>query len=381
MMLVALPSPARADDRLELTPPKPRGLVVESVDTAFSAYVQDGIGYQSKAGQAPPFLGAGSERLTVFQPQFLVVLRQNEHLTHRIWVPIDVVTSASANAIDSGKPPDMLSQASRQNQAIALDWTTIYQSAKAVTASAHNAFHVEENFRSWSTGVGGTAGFVDDLTVVSANAIEIFDWFSGFDVVGNKTGRVNRATTSGNVGLTQILTPTTVAHVNYGLSSQIGTLSNTWNSLPLDTGQRLTEQVPRHRTRHALVARFAQWLPWDGALKGFYRFYADDWGLVAHTAEVQLLQRLSPQLYARGSYRWYTQTGVDFFTLLGDPRNSFYTADSDLGRLDTQTAGFKLSAELPQLFQGCHVDLGYERYWRSDGLTVSVALWQAGARF
>jgi hypothetical protein len=72
---------------------------------------------------------------------------------------------------------------------------------------------------------------------------------------------------------------------------------------------------------------------------------------------------------------------VDFFTTLADRSFRYFTADSDLGAFDSHTAGFKVSAELPMLFRGAHIDAGYERYWRTDGLTVNVALWQAGARF
>jgi hypothetical protein len=157
-------------------------------------------------------------------------------------------------------------------------------------------------------------------------------------------------------------------------------MSNTWNSVPA-TFERVMEHVPRHRVRHAIVGRFAQWLPWDGALKGFYRFYGDGWGIVAHAVEGQLLQRLSPLLYVRGSYRFYTQTPADFFTTLMRGTEPVFTADSDLGRFDSHTVGGKVTAEIPWVFHGGHIDMGYERYWRTDGLTVNVALWQAGARF
>jgi hypothetical protein len=377
--LLVAPTRARADELATLTLPKPRGLHVESVETAFTAYEQKGFGFQSKAGSRS-ILDAGSERLTVFQPQVLVMLRQDERITHRLWVPIDVVTSASANAIDRGRV-DTLSNASRQNQAIALDWTTTYDVPRAFAVSSRSVVHIEENFRSIASGLAATVSLADDNATLAASANQAFDWFSVYDVLGYKHGRQTRSTTNGNIGLTQILTPTTVAHVNYGLSAQSGEMSNTWNSVPDVTGTRIQEHLRRHRIRHAFVGRFAQYLPWDGALKGFYRFYVDDWGLVAHAAEVQLLQRLTPIVYIRGSYRFYRQTAVDFFTTLADRSMAYYTADSDLGAFDSHTVGGKVTVELPILMRGAHVDAGYERYWRTDGLRVNVALWQAGGRF
>lgn len=376
-------SSARADEPIAPKPPPPNlsTFTIESFDTALTAYQQRGHGYQSKAGQKS-LSDPGSSALEVFQPQLLVVARQGEHIVHRFWMPIDIVTSASANAIDRGRGagPDMVSNSSRQNEAAAIDWHVAYETPRWTT-SIHNNLHVEENFGSWTAGIGATFNLADNDATVSASANQVLDWFSGYDGFGNKIGRQQRGTSNANVGLTQILTPTTIVHANYGLSTQSGTLSNTWNTAPFDLGFRLAEVVPRNRIRHALVGRFAQWLPWNGTLKGFYRYYTDDWGVRAHAIEGQLLQRIHPLVYLRGSYRFYSQTAVDFFTTHAVLSDTFFTADSDLAKFTSQTVGGKAVFELPFLFKGAHADVGYERYWRSDGLRVNVALWQGGARF
>lgn len=371
---------ARAEEREPATEKqKAHSFQIESVDVAWTAYEQRGKGYQSKAN-SKYLTDPGDASLTVFQPQLLVVARQNEHITHRFWMPIDFVTSASANAIDRGRNVDVITNSSRQNEAISFDWQVAYQAAKW-SAQVHNDIHLEENFRSWASGMGATLNLADDSATLSGSVNEVLDWFSGYDGMGFKTGRQNRSTSNANLGFTQVLTPYTVVHANYGASFQSGTMGNTWNSVPLVTGERIAERLPFSRWRHAVVGRFAQWLPWDGALKGSYRFYVDNWGVVAHAVEGQLLQRVHPYLFLRGSYRFYKQNGVDFFSTLAQGTENRFTADSDLGPFDSHTVGFKLVAELPFVFNGCHVDAGYERYWRTDGLSVNVALWQAGARF
>lgn len=283
--LAALPGVARADDARD----RPRVLALE---TALTAYEQDGRGYQSQA--AEKIDEPGSERLTVFSPQILLLVRQSARLVHRVWVPLDVVTSASANATDvRRKAPDVMSQASRQNQAGTLDWTSTYTARRGTDATLRSAFHIEENFRAWTVAGGGTQSLADDNATVSGSASHTYDWFDTYDPVGHRLGRSSRTTTHGTLGATQLLGPTTVAHASYGLSVQYGTLGNTWNTVPFDYEKRGNEDLPRVRTRHAVSARFAQWLPWDGALKGYHRVYADDWGLVANTTEVQLHQRFT----------------------------------------------------------------------------------------
>jgi hypothetical protein len=378
--LLLLASTASAEEREPVTEKsKARSFEIESVDVAFTSYEQRGKGYQSKAN-SKYLTDPGNAGLTVFQPQILVVARQNEHITHRFWAPIDFVTSASANAIDRGRKVDVITNSSRQNESLAVDWRVAYEASKW-QSSLHYNVHIEENFRSWAAGIGAQLSLADDNATLSGSVNEVLDWFSGYDGLGFKTGRVNRSTSNANAGFTQVLTPYTVVHANYGLSFQSGVLGNTWNTVPLVTGDRVAEKLPDNRWRHAVVGRFAQWLPWDGALKGFYRFYVDNWGVVAHAAEGQLLQRVFDHLYVRASYRFYTQTAVDFFTTLTDGNSSIFTADSDLARFDSQTVGFKLVADVPWVWSGAHVDAGYERYWRTDGLRVNVGLFQAGARF
>lgn len=358
---------------------KAHSFQIESVDVAISTYEQKGRGYQSKANSRS-LTEPGDAALTVFQPQVLVVARQDDHIVHRFWMPIDFVTSASANAIDRGRNPDVITNSSRQNEAIAFNWQIAYQAARW-QSQLHNDIHVEENFRSWAAGLGAQVSLADDNATLSGSVNEVVDWFSGYDGVGFKTGRVNRSTSNANGGITQILTPYTVVHANYGVSFQSGVMGNTWNSVPLVSGDRVAERLPFSRWRHAVVGRFAQWLPWDGALKSSYRFYADNWGVVAHAAEGQLLQRVHSSFFVRGSYRYYRQTAVDFFTTLTSGTDLRFSADSDLGRFDSHTLGFKLVFETPSVWRGAHIDAGYERYWRTDGLHVNVGIFQAGARF
>src|SRR5262249_22157289 len=159
----------------------------------------------------------------------------------------------------------------------------------------------------------------------SATVNETLDWFDKYTFTGRHNGHAARSTTMFGVGATQLLSTTTVAHVDYGLTVQSGQLGNGWNTVPLATGTLSLEVLPRVRRRHAVVARVAQWLPWNGALKGFYRFYADDWGITAHTGELELYQRITSFSYLRLSYRLHHQTGASFFSTRAPPLSLYMT--------------------------------------------------------
>ena len=181
-----------------------------------------------------------------------------------------------------------MSTASRSNEAGSVDWTIKYKASDKTSFSVRNGLHEEENWRSWNTGFGFTHSMAEDNTVIEGGVNQVSDWFDKYTLQGAHDGHTSRSTSSFSAGVTQLLSPTTVVHLDYGITFQRGQLSNGWNIVPLTTGDVALEIVPPTRLRHSLVARVAQFLPWNGAAHAFYRFYVDDWGIVAPTAEAEL---------------------------------------------------------------------------------------------
>jgi hypothetical protein len=353
-------------------------LHIESVAARFSGFDQHGFGYQSQAG---PVRGPGNERLTVLEPQFEIVATQGDRLTHRLWIPLDVVTNASPNGISQAA--DVVSSASRHVEGGTIDWASTYRATPALDVSMRSGIHLENPFRSWYAGLGATRAFADQNTVVGGNVVGILDWFDLFDIHGNRQGRTQRSTTTGSVSFTQVLSPTTVATLNYGITVQEGQLGNTWNSVPLADGTRGPELLPSERVRHALVARVAQYLPWNGALRLYYRFYADDWGVAAHSVEGLLNLRITRTLYIGALYRFHTQTGPYFFTINAPLDAPLRVADSDLAPLQSNTIGGKLVGDVPVngVVRSLHYELEYDRYVRTNDLQMNIVSCALGLRF
>jgi hypothetical protein len=357
---------------------------IESLRVRYTQFAQTGLGYQSAAG--PPGK-PGSEWLRVEQPQAEVTARLGERVTERIWVPVDIVTAASPDHSRYGKPydaVDTVTTASRTTPSSTLDTFTTYRADRATDFTMRAAFHIEEPFESWIVGLGASRSFAEDNTVVGASANQILDWFDRFDLDGNRHGRATRSTTNLNVDVTQVLSATTLANLSYGGTLQTGELGNTWQSVMLMGGDRGEERLPGHRWRHAAAARLAQWLPWQGALTLSYRLYLDSWGVAAHSAEGALAQRITSGVVLRGSYRFHVQNAPGFFTTSADPMTSgFRTSDSDLGPFHAQTFGGAVIVDLPVAHHAhdLHVDIGYERYVRSDTLRVDITTCGLGFRF
>ncbi len=375
---------------LALVTPTAPPYEIESVRVRYTQFAQTGLGYQSAAGPAgPPGQPGppGSEWLRVEQPQAEVTARLGERVTVRLWLPVDVVTAASPDHSRYGKPydaVDAVTTASRSTLSSTLDTFTSYRWDRATDLTMRAGFHIEEPFESWIVGLGAARSFAEDNTVVGVSANQILDWFDRFDLDGDRHGRATRSTTNLNVDVTQVLSPTTLANLAYGGTLQAGELGNTWQSVMLADGARGEERLPGRRLRHAATARVAQWLPWQGALTLSHRVYLDSWGIAAHSTEATLAQRVVTGVVVRANYRFHWQTAPGFFTIAADPlATGFRTSDSDLGPFHAQTFGGAVLVDLPlaRRTRDLHVDIGYERYLRSDNLRVDVTTCALGLRF
>ncbi|RLB40356.1 MAG: hypothetical protein DRH30_08580, partial [Deltaproteobacteria bacterium] len=146
------------------------GVRVEEAHVRFTYFDQKGFGYQSQAGPGP----AGSERLRVYSPMFYVRLRQNDKVEHTITVPIDIITSASTDAID------VVTKASLHNEAVTAMIDTRVKSTDDDTLNFTYGGHVEEWFRSVFGGVGYTRDLAQDNATITARIDGSFDWFKPY---------------------------------------------------------------------------------------------------------------------------------------------------------------------------------------------------------
>jgi hypothetical protein len=154
----------------------------------------------------------------------------------------------------------------------------------------------------------------------------------------------------GSLTLKQLVSPDLVASLTYDVTLLDGYQANIYRVV-FGGMSPVPERVPDRRLRHALF----------GALRAFacptrttafvgYRFYADDWGIVAHTPEVRLIQDLTPGLQVRARYRFHTETAADFFKDVysqDEVSNAPYVTDDEkLSAHTTHLFGLQLSSEL-----------------------------------
>lgn len=356
-------------------PPPDPGWMLERFATRFAIFQQDSApgGFQSQAGPADRHR-PGSEQAWILQPILYARIRQDERVHHDVYIPVDVVTAASADALD------VVSSASRENEAVSLDVYSTYESDADTRYTLHWGGHIEEPLRSATLGYAVSRDLADDNAVFSLSFDGIVDFVDQVQFTGYDPGQTGRFTGTVNASLSQLLSPTTIVAVAYGLTGQAGLLQTPWNSVPIEGGDRVGDLFPHTRMRHAFVGRLAQAIPDSRTFfNAQYRLYVDDFGVIAHTPEASVTQYLGDDFSMRLSYRFHTQNAARFWTSLLPAGYDFQlprTSDSDLAALSAHEIGGVLrwyydhSGALTA--RSSYLEASYYHYERTNGLYVNL---------
>jgi hypothetical protein len=365
LALIAMLGVAHADVDQEIL--GERGWALESAEFRTMYLDQNGRGFQSVEDGTP-----GKETMWIVHPALLLNIRQSERVSHVLTLPFDAITAASPDAVDA------TTSASRFNIAGDFDLRTTIKLDDNDTLTTRFVAHAEEWIGGGTIGAGWKRSLADDNASVSINGTFGFDVFDDHNHFGDFLGKTFRATGSVNAGVSQLLSPTTVLDGSYGATYQRGELRTGWNAVPTEAGLLDDEVFPDGRLRQSLAVRVSQHVPATrSTVKARLRGYVDSFGLRAYAIEASVYQYISSWLYVRGSYRFYDQNGVDFYTeslpLGFDMDSPNRTADSDLAPLHAHeyTVSFKTVREHGP-FKQWSLSAELFRYQRSNNLRINA---------
>ncbi len=368
VVAVAAPSPAAAQ-------------TIEAFEWRTVLFAQGGRGFQSQDGADGATATPGDQQAIIIEPLMWTRLRSGPTLVHEAAIEIDVVSAASPDAIDA------TTSASRLNESVALDVTHRWAITPTDELIGRWGFHVEEPLRSWGWGGGYTRRLLDDNVTLGGSGNFTLDWFDAYGPYGDRPGLQQRWSANANLSLSQVLSPTAVLDLGYGLTVQRGVLETSWNAVPTDDGMVAREELPPGRQRHAATARVSKhFLRTRTTAKASYRYYHDDFDLDAHTVQLYGYQYLRPYLYARAGWRIHHQDGVAFYqdVFTPDPTGP-RTSDSDLARFTSNELTLKLvllADRAPFRTLGrASLDAAFGRYLRTNDLSITWASLSVGYKF
>jgi hypothetical protein len=175
------------------------------------------------------------------------------------------------------------------------------------------------------------------------------------------------------VGLSQILTPTLMAGLNYEVITDEGFLNNPYRSVRYvdESNPRgysyQAEAYPHTRTSNAVSLNARYFLPYRAAVHGEYRWYTDTWGIDANAVSVGYTHPWGDRWIFEAGYRWYDQSAADFYSDLfprADAQN-FLARDKELSTFTSHMLSFGATWQLPSpgwsWLQRATVNVFYDR--------------------
>lgn len=166
-------------------------------------------------------------------------------------------------------------------------------------------------------------------------------------------------------------------------SYQQGQLTTLYQRVYFNDNSERGEKLPDSRFKIALGIRANYFLGDRFIIRGYYRFYADDWGNTAHTADIEIPVKLTAFFSLIPFYRFSVQSGIDYFAPYKEHNTSetFYTSDYDLSPFTSHFIGLGIRLTPPKgvfsIKQWNSMEIRYGHYIRSTDLvgnSLTVAL-------
>lgn len=377
------------DDNVGLTVEnyEQRKLKIEEVNFVTSYYHQDG-------NNSAVTGGLGSELLTDFSNTLDLRLSKTTKKGRKhdfgFEMGFDHYTSASSDMIDN----TTISSASSNDQRYypSLFWS-VSNPEKGKTFGANVSYSTEWDYQSYGGGLTFSKAFNNNNTEITLKANAFFDkWAmilpaelrpigypSGAGRTKSRLPYNPRNSFNFSVSLAQVVSErlqvALIAEPNY----QKGQLATPYQRVHFSTTDSVrTERLPDTRWKLPIGLRANYFAGDKVVVRSFYRFYIDQWGLTAHTLELEAPIKINPFLSLTPNYRFYAQNGISYFGAINtiSLNEQFYTSDYDLSKFRSHAAGLGIRWKpLNGVFGMSHwtkVELRYLHYNRSTSLSSNI---------
>lgn len=358
---------------------KSRKLSVDEVNLVASYYHQDG-------DHSPVTGGIGTQKLTNLASSIEIKMvkwgRKNNKHSFDFELGVDHYTSASSDNID----PHTISSASKSDTRIypSLNWS-VENEQKGTTFGAGVAYSTEFDYTSYSgnisfakktrdrSGEFSIKGqvYLDEVKLVKP--IELRTAASG-----DHYNSLARDSYSGSLSYSQIINQRLQVMFLLDLIYQKGYLGLPFYRVYFNDNSEHIEHLPSTRFKLPVGFRANYFLGDKIIIRGFYRYYQDDWGLRAHTVSLETSVKLTPFFSVTPFYRFYTQQAIDYFAPYQSHATTekYYTSNYDLSTFNSHFvgAGFRLAP--PKGVMGKPhfnmIELRYGHYLKNNDFNANI---------
>ncbi|MGG9972015.1 DUF3570 domain-containing protein [Ferruginibacter sp. SUN002] len=363
---------------------KKRKLALDEINLVSSYYSQDGVNSAVTGG-------IGTEKLTdlsnSFELKFHKYDKKNRKRNWNINMGVDYYTSASSDKID----PSTISSASSKDLRFYPSFEHVVEyEPKRKKINFNLSTSIESDYVSIGFGAGITKRSKDDnkefiiKAQCYADRVEIIlPYELRTPETGGLWGYPNqyRYPKKGRLTLSTLFSYSQVINDRLQLmlltepTYQHGFLSMPFHRVYFGNGSMKTELLPSTRFKLPIAARATYFLGDRLILRSYYRFYYDNWGLTAHTAELETAVKINQLFSISPFYRIYAQQSINYFApyLQHNITDVYYSSNYDLSEFNSHFwgAGFRFTP-LKKVIGIKQFELRYGHYKRTNNLQSDI---------
>jgi len=252
-----------------------------------------------------------------------------------------------------------------------------------VNASFSNEF----DYTSFGLGTSFTKTSKNHNTEFTGKLQAYFDTWKVIYPIELRTGNIRgendypsapRNSYSASLSLSQIINKKLQILLVAEPTYQTGLLATKYQRVYFADGSVQAENLPDNRYKIPVGIRANYFIGDRFIIRSFYRYYNDNWGVKAHTVDLEVPIKITPFVSVSPFYRFYKQTAADFFAAYGQHTVSenYFTSDYDLSKFNSNFFGAGIRLAPPNgLFSMKNwnsLELRYGRYERSNGLQSNI---------
>ncbi len=361
---------------------KSRSLKIEEINIVSSYYTQNG-------NNSAVTGGTGTEKLNDFSNSFELKLhkwdKKNRKHTYDFELGVDHYTSASSDMIDL-----------KANSSASHADTRIYPSAN---------WTVENEPKGTSFGAGGSISYEFDYISFGANVNfskktknksgefsgKLFTYLDNLKLIypvelrtgsliprGENYPTAARSTFGTSFSYSQIINQRLQIAFLLDAIYQDGYLGLPFHRVFFTDNSEKVETLPSKRFKLPVGFRANYFFGDRLVFRGYYRYYKDDWGLTAHTFNIETAIKFTPFVSVTPFYRYYTQNAVDYFApyQAHKTNDQYFTSNYDLSKFNSQFYGAGIRLTPPKGVFGLDhfnmLELRYGHYTKNVGMNSDI---------
>jgi hypothetical protein len=370
-----------------------RKLKIDEINLVSSYYVQDGNNASVTGGTGTEWLSNIGNSIDIKLSKWT---KRNRQHSLSLDFNIDYYTSASSDNID----PKTISSASRADLHIypSVAWA-MKDAQKHYTVGASVALSHEWDYRSYGGSLSFSKSSKNENTEVSLKLSTFLDQvllilpveLRGINAttklplttVGSGANIQSRNTFGATLTWSQVINRNLQIAVLLDPSYQDGLLSTPFHRVYYTNSTVTTEKLPTSRLKVPIGIRASYFLGDQVIIRGFYRYYQDNWGMKAHTVNMEVPYKITPFISVSPFYRFSYQTAVSYFApyQIHQTSDVFYSSDYDLSQFGSHFVGAGFRYAPPNGVMGIKqfsmIELRYGHYYRTTSLLANIVSLQA----